>query len=43
MAVVSSGFSFDMEVVFHGFVTYITKTDTQNEERLHALIDVDGK
>jgi len=28
-----------MEVVSHGFVSEITKTDTKNEERLHALID----
>jgi len=39
MAVVSSGFSYDMEVVSHGFVTDISKTDAENEERLHALID----
>jgi len=39
MAVVSSGFSYDMEVVSHGFVTNISKTDAENEERLHALID----
>ena len=39
MAVVCSGFSFDMEVVSHGFVTDISKTDAKNEERLHALID----
>jgi len=39
MAVVSSGFSNDMEVVSHGFVTDISKTDVENEERLHALID----
>ena len=39
MAVVSSGFSYDMEVVSHGFVTDISKTDTENEERLHTLID----
>ena len=39
MAVVCSGFSYDMEVVSHGFVTDISKTDAQNEERLHALID----
>jgi len=32
MAVVCSGFS-------HGFVTDISKTDAENEERLHALID----
>jgi len=39
MAVVCSGFSYDMEVVYHGFVTDISKTDAENEERLHALID----
>ena len=39
MAVVCSGFSYDMEVVSHGFITDISKTDTENEERLHALID----
>jgi len=39
MAVVCSGFSYEMEVVSHGFVTDISKTDTENEERLHALID----
>jgi len=39
MAVVCSGFSYDMEVVSHGFVTDISKTDTENEERLHTLID----
>jgi hypothetical protein len=39
MAVVCSGFSYDMEVVSHGFVTDISKTDVENEERLHALID----
>ena len=39
MAVVCSGFSYDMEVLSHGFVTDISKTDTKNEERLHALID----
>jgi len=31
-----------MEVVSHGFITDISKTDTENEERLHALID-DGE
>ena len=36
MAVVCSGFSYDMEVVSHGFITDISKTDA---ERLHALID----
>ena len=39
MAVVCSGFSYDMEVVSHGFVTDISKIDAENEERLHALID----
>jgi hypothetical protein len=39
MAVVCSGFSYDMEVVSNGFVTDISKTDVENEERLHALID----
>ena len=39
MAVVCSGFSYDMEVVSHGFLTGISKTDAENEERLHALID----
>ena len=39
MAVVCSGFSYDMEVVSHGFFTDISKTDAENEERLHALID----
>ena len=39
MAVVCSDFSYDMEVVSHGFVTDISKTDVENEERLHALID----
>ena len=39
MAVVCSGFYYDMEVVSHGFVTDISKTDAENEERLHALID----
>jgi hypothetical protein len=38
MAVVCSCFSYDMEVVSHGFVTDISKTDVENE-RLHALID----
>jgi len=28
-----------MEVVSHGFVTDISKTDAENEKRLHALID----
>jgi len=39
MAVGCSGFSYDMEVVSHGFVTDISKTDAENEERLHALFD----
>jgi len=39
MAVVYSGFSYDMEVVSHGFVIDISKTNAENEERLHALID----
>ena len=39
MAVVCSGFSYGMEVVSHGFVIDISKTDAENEERLHALID----
>ena len=39
MAVVCSGSSDDMEVVSHGFITDISKTDAENEERLHALID----
>jgi len=39
MAVVCSGFSYDMEVVSHGFITEISNTDAENEERLHALID----
>ena len=39
MAVVCSGFSYDMEVVSHGFITDISKTDADNEERLHALIN----
>ena len=39
MVVVCSGFSYDMEVVSHGFVTDISKTDAENKERLHALID----
>jgi len=39
MAVVCSGFSYDMEVLSHGFVTDISKTNAENEERLHALID----
>jgi len=37
--VVWSGFSYDMEVVSHSFVTDISKADAENEERLHALID----
>jgi len=39
MSVVYSGFSYDMEVVSYGFITDISKTDAENEERLHALID----
>jgi len=39
MAVVCSGFSYDMEVVSHGFVTDISKTDAENEERIHAWIN----
>ena len=39
LAIVCSGFSYDMEVVSHGFVTDISKADVENEERLHALID----
>jgi len=39
MGVFCSGFSYNMEVVSHGFVPDISKTDTENEERLHALID----
>ena len=39
MVVVCSGFSYDMEVVSHGFITDISKTDAENEERLHALIN----
>jgi len=39
MGLVCSGFSYDMEVVSHGFITDISKTDVENEERLHALID----
>jgi len=39
MAVVYSSFSYDMEVVSHVFITDISKTDAENEERLHALID----
>jgi len=39
MTVVCSGFSYDMEVVSHGFITDISKTDVENKERLHALID----
>ena len=39
IVVVCSGFPYDMEVVSHGFITDISKTDTENEERLHALID----
>ena len=39
LPVVYYGFSNDMEVVSHGFVSDITKTDAKNKERLHALID----
>ena len=39
MAVVCSGFSYDMEVVSHGFVTNISKTDAENKEGPHALVD----
>ena len=39
MAVVCSGFSYDMEVVSHSFIIDISKTDAENEERLHSLID----
>ena len=39
MAVVCSGFSYDMDVVSHGFVTDISKTDAEKEEGLQALID----
>jgi hypothetical protein len=39
MEVVCLGFSCDMEVVSHGFVTDISRTHRENEERLHALID----
>jgi hypothetical protein len=39
MAIVCSGFSYDMEVVSHSFITNISKTDAENEERLHALIN----
>jgi len=39
MAIIYSGFSYDMEVATHGFVTNISKTDAENEERLHAFID----
>ena len=39
MVVVCFGFSYDMEIVSHGFATDISKTDAENEERLHALID----
>jgi len=39
MAVVCLGFSYDMEVGSHGFITDISKTDAENKERLHALID----
>jgi len=36
MAVVCWGFSYDMEVVSHCFVTDISKTEAENDERLHA-------
>ena len=39
MAVVCSGFSYDMEVVSHGFIIDTSKIDAENKERLHALID----
>ena len=39
MTVIYSGFTYDMEVVSHGFVSDITKTDTKNEERHYALVD----
>jgi hypothetical protein len=39
MVVISSDFSYDMEVVSHGFIADISKTDAENEERLHSLID----
>jgi len=39
MEVVCSGFSYDMVVVSHSFVIDISKTDAENEERLHALIN----
>ena len=39
MVVVCLRFSYDMEVVSHGFVIDISNTDAENEERLHALID----
>ena len=38
MAVVCSGFSFDLEWSLSSF-TDISKTDVENEERLHSLID----
>ena len=37
--IVCSGFSYNMEVVSHDFIIDISKTDTENEERLHPLID----
>jgi len=37
--VVCFGFSYDLEVVSHGFASDITKTDVENEERLCALVD----
>jgi len=39
MAVVCSGFSYDMEVVSDGFISDISKTDAENKERLHTLIN----
>ena len=39
MAVVYLSFSYDMEVVSHGFVTDISKTDAENEDWLHTLIN----
>ena len=39
IVVVCSGFSYDMDVVSHDFITDISNTDVDNEERLHALID----
>jgi len=39
LAVICCGFSYDMEVVSHGFVSDITKTDAKNKERLRSIID----